>query len=72
MLYFHSTSEVPTQSDKQRRSSPEPHGDSEAALPRITRNAWSRPDLARMMDAESSYAPYITFDPHPRRKANCA
>ncbi len=29
-------------------------------LPRLSRNSWDRPDLARLMGTETDYAPYIT------------
>jgi hypothetical protein len=29
-------------------------------IPHLSRNRWSRPDLARVMNAESDHAPYIT------------
>lgn len=37
-------------------------------LPRLSRNRWARPDLARLMGTETDYAPYITPADAARRQ----
>lgn len=40
--------------------SPRPASSGNNQIPHLSRNRWSRPDLARVMNAESDHAPFIT------------